>query len=65
MYSEYLTDGIVEDLTTGLARLPGLRVAARTSAFQFRGKSEDVRKIGQQLGVATVPEGSVREQGAS
>lgn len=59
---DYVTDGLVEDLTTELARLPGLRVAARTSAFQFRGKSADIRKIGRDLGVAAVLEGSVREE---
>jgi serine/threonine-protein kinase len=62
--SEYVADGFVEDLTTQLARLPGLRVAARTSAYQYRGKSEDVRKIGRELGVATVLEGSIRNEGA-
>jgi TolB-like protein/Tfp pilus assembly protein PilF len=58
--SEYVADGFVEDLTTELARLPGLRVAARTSAFQFRGRNEDMRQIGARLGVAAVLEGSVR-----
>jgi len=61
--SEYVSDGFVKDLTTALARLPGLRVAAPASAFQFRGKSEDVRRIGQALGVNTVLEGSMRHEG--
>ena len=59
---EYFTDGIAEDLTTELARVPAMRVSARTSAFQFRG-SGDVRKIRQQLGVRTLLEGSVRREG--
>ena len=63
--SDYAVDGFVEDLTTDLARLPGLRVAARTSAFQYRGRNTDVRRIGQELGVDAVLEGSLRqEQGA-
>ena len=60
--SEHVSDGFVEDLTTSLAREPGLRVVARTSAYQFRGKSEDVRKIGRELGVGAVLEGSVRTE---
>ena len=59
----YLGDGIADEITNGLARLPGLRVAARTSAFQFRGKSDDVRRIGRTLGVETVLEGSIRASG--
>ncbi|MEP6591787.1 MAG: protein kinase [Gemmatimonadota bacterium] len=59
----YLGDGISETLSNTLANVPGLRVAARTSAFAFRGKSEDVREIGRQLGVATVLEGSVQRAG--
>lgn len=58
--NDYIADGFAEDLTTELARLPGLRVAARTSAFQFRGRSEDVRAIGRKLGVTSVLEGSLR-----
>ena len=60
--SAHIGDGFVEDLTTDLAEEPGLRVVARTSAFQFRGKSEDVRKIGGQLNVLAVLEGSVRTE---
>jgi TolB-like protein/Flp pilus assembly protein TadD/DNA-binding winged helix-turn-helix (wHTH) protein len=56
----YLGDGLSEELSTKLAQIPGLRVAARTSAFEFKGKSLDVRKIGQLLGVRHVLEGSVR-----
>ena len=62
--NSYICDGLVDDLTAYLARNPALRVAARTSAFQFRGRAEDVRRIGQQLGVGAVIEGSVtRRQG--
>jgi len=60
----YFSDGFVEDLTTDLGSLPGLRVAARTSAFQFRGRNEDVREIGRKLGVGMLLEGSVRRQAA-
>ena len=59
----WLGDGLSEELSTLLAQVPGLRVAARTSAFEFRGKSLDVRRIGQLLGVRHVLEGSVRRDG--
>jgi serine/threonine-protein kinase len=61
--NQYLADGIADEITGALARLGGLRVAARTSAFSFRGKGEDVRTVGEKLGVATVLEGSVRRAG--
>ena len=60
---DYFCDGMAEELISALARIPGLRVAARTSAFQFKGRSEDVRRIGESLGVDTVLEGSVRKSG--
>jgi TolB-like protein/tetratricopeptide (TPR) repeat protein/DNA-binding winged helix-turn-helix (wHTH) protein len=60
----YLGDGLSEELSTKLAQIPGLRVAARTSAFEFKGRNLDVRKIGQLLGVRHVLEGSVRRNGA-
>jgi TolB-like protein/Tfp pilus assembly protein PilF len=60
---EYFSDGLSEELLNSLAKIPGLHVAARTSAFQFKGKNEDLRVIGQKLNVATVLEGSVRKQG--
>jgi serine/threonine-protein kinase len=63
--SDYLADGLVEDLTTQLAVHRGLRVAARTSAFQFRGKNQDIRQIGRQLGVSAVLEGSLRNEDAT
>jgi TolB-like protein/tetratricopeptide (TPR) repeat protein/DNA-binding winged helix-turn-helix (wHTH) protein len=59
----FLGDGLSEELSTTLAQIPGLRVAARTSAFEFKGKNLDVRKIGQLLGVRHVLEGSVRRNG--
>jgi non-specific serine/threonine protein kinase len=61
--NEYFSDGLAEELISALARVDGLRVASRTSAFAFKGKNEDVRKIGEQLGVRTVLEGSVRKAG--
>jgi len=62
--SAYLGDGMAETIINALANVPGLNVAARTSAFSFRDKPEDVREIGRQLGVATVLEGSVQRSGA-
>ena len=59
----YLGDGLSEELSTKLAQIPGLRVAARTSSFEFKGRSLDVRRIGQSLGVRHVLEGSVRRNG--
>lgn len=55
-----LCDGISEEITDAPARLPGVKVVARTSAFRFRGAVADVRTIGQALGVATLLEGSVQ-----
>lgn len=57
---QYLGDGITEELINGLARVRGLRVVSRTSAFAFRGGHVDVREIGARLGVGAVVEGSVR-----
>jgi len=61
---EYFSDGLTEEITNALARLEGLHVVARTSAFYFKGKSSDVRQIGQTLKVGTVLEGSVRRSGS-
>jgi TolB-like protein/tetratricopeptide (TPR) repeat protein len=61
--SAYLGDGLSEELSSDLAKLPGLRVAARTSAFAYKGKDLDVRRIGRELGVRYVLEGSVRREG--
>jgi serine/threonine protein kinase/Tfp pilus assembly protein PilF len=60
---EYFSDGLAEELLNDLTKIPGLRVTARTSSFQFKGKSEDLRAIGQKLNVASVLEGSVRKEG--
>jgi TolB-like protein/Flp pilus assembly protein TadD len=60
---EYFSDGLTEELINGLAKTPGLRVAGRTSSFQFKNKAEDSQVIGGKLNVATILEGSVRKQG--
>jgi TolB-like protein/cytochrome c-type biogenesis protein CcmH/NrfG len=60
---EYFADGVTEEIIHSLARLPDLRVVARTSAFAFKGEGADVRAIGEQLGVRNVVEGSVRRSG--
>jgi TolB-like protein/Tfp pilus assembly protein PilF len=59
----YLGDGIAEELLNILARVPDLKVAARTSSFSFRGRDVDLREVGRELGVSTVLEGSVRREG--
>src|SRR5438034_2206839 len=61
--SEYFSDGISEELLTVLQKIPGLHVAARTSAFSFKGKNATAQEIGQKLGVARLVEGSVRKAG--
>ncbi|MDB6116112.1 MAG: TolB amino-terminal protein, partial [Lacunisphaera sp.] len=61
--NEYFSDGISEELLNVLAKIPGLKVSARTSAFYFKGKEVPVPEIARQLGVAYVVEGSVRKQG--
>jgi TolB-like protein/tetratricopeptide (TPR) repeat protein len=58
---DYLSDGLTDELTGALAKLPGLRVVARTSAFKFKGKADDVRVIGSQLNVASLVEGSLQK----
>jgi TolB-like protein len=60
---EYFADGMSEQILDLLAKIPALKVIARTSSFQFKGKPEDVRVVGEKLGVATVLEGSVRKAG--
>jgi TolB-like protein len=60
---EYFSDGLSEEILTVLARIPELKVIGRTSSFAFKGKNEDLRVIGQSLGVQTVLEGSVRKSG--
>ena len=60
---EYFTDGMVEEITTGISRLPWLFVIARNSSFAYKGKSPDIRQVGRELGVRYVLEGSVRKAG--
>ena len=61
--NEFFADGLSEEILNSLARIDGMRVVGRTSSFQFKGKNEDLRTIGEKLGAATVLEGSVRREG--
>jgi TolB-like protein/Tfp pilus assembly protein PilF len=61
--NEYFSDGLTDDLIDALTKVQGLRVVARGSAFQFKGKNPDIRTVGRQLNVATVLEGSVQRSG--
>ncbi|MBI2683252.1 MAG: protein kinase, partial [Acidobacteriales bacterium] len=61
--NEYFSDGLTEELISTLSNVKGLRVVARTSVFRFKGKSEDIRKIGTELNAHMVLEGSVRKAG--
>jgi TolB-like protein/Tfp pilus assembly protein PilF len=61
--NEYFSDGLAEEILNALTKLPELRVVARTSAFAFRGKDQDIRGIGETLGATHVLEGSVRKAG--
>ena len=58
---EYFCDGITEELIHALTKVPGLRVVAPSSVFQFKGKAQDVRKLGRQLNIDALLEGSVRK----
>jgi len=58
---EYFCDGLTEDLITDLSNIDDLKVVARTSVFAFKGKQDDIRKIGEELNVKNVLEGSVRK----
>lgn len=58
---EYLSDGLTEEIIDRLGMIPNLRVVARTSAFQFKGKSGDVQQIGRVLGAGYLIEGSIRK----
>ena len=60
---EYFVDGVVEEITTAISRLPWLFVIARNSSFAYKGKSPDLRQVGRELGVRYVLEGSVRKAG--
>jgi TolB-like protein len=61
--NEYFSDGLAEEILNLLAKIPGLKVIARTSSFAFRGKEQDITKIAEALGVSTILEGSVRRAG--
>ena len=61
--AEYFSDGMSEEILSALVSLPGLRVIARTSSFAFKGKSVDVREIGERLRAGLILEGSVRKAG--
>jgi serine/threonine protein kinase/tetratricopeptide (TPR) repeat protein len=60
---DYFSDGLADDILNDLVKIRGLRVVARTSSFQFKGKNEDLRTVGEKLNVGVVLEGSVRKQG--
>ena len=60
---DYFCDGIAEEIINALAKIDGVRVAARTSSFSFKNKNEDIRRIGRKLNVETVLEGSVQKAG--
>ena len=60
---EYFSDGMTEELIGALSKLPGLRVAARTSSFAFKGKNVPIRRIADELGVRSIVEGSVMREG--
>lgn len=61
--NEYFSDGLAQEIINALTKVPELRVIARTSAFAFRGKEQDLRTIGERLRVGTILEGSVRRAG--
>jgi serine/threonine protein kinase/tetratricopeptide (TPR) repeat protein len=60
---DYFCEGIAEEIINALTKIHALRVASRSSAFAFKGKGQDIRRVGEQLGVGTVLEGSVRKAG--
>ncbi len=62
--NEYFADGMTDELTSALSKVPGLRVASRTAAFRFRGSQASVEEIGRTLNVATLLEGTVRRGGS-
>lgn len=61
--NEYFSDGISEEILNALSQVEGLRVCSRSSSFRFKNQEEDIRQIGQKLGVSSVLEGSVRRGG--
>ena len=60
---EFFSDGMTEEITAALAKVPDLRVVARTSAFEFKGKNVNIKTMGEQLGATHLIEGSVRKDG--
>ena len=62
--AEYFSDGMTEEIINSLAAVPALHVAARTTSFAFKGRNDDIRRIGRELGVAMMLEGSVRQSGS-
>ncbi len=62
--NEFFGDGIAEEVTNALTKVQALKVASRTSAFAYKGNEQDIRRVGKDLGVATVLEGSVRMAGS-
>lgn len=60
---DWFGDGITDEMIDGLARIPGLRVAAHASAFEFKNQARDLHRIGEQLGVAAVLEGGIQSDG--
>jgi serine/threonine-protein kinase len=60
---EYFADGVTDEILNALAQVEGLRVAARTSCFAFKGRREDLRLVGEKLDVVTILEGTVRRSG--
>src|SRR5204862_1618851 len=60
---EYLADGMTDELIAGLGKVEGLRVAARSSAFAFKGQKIEAREVARRLGVDTVLEGTLRRSG--
>jgi TolB-like protein/Tfp pilus assembly protein PilF len=61
--NEFFSEGITDDIITQLSKLDGIKVISRTSSMQYRGRGKSLPQIGQELGVATVLEGSVRRAG--
>jgi adenylate cyclase len=61
---EYFADGIVEDIITALSRFKSLFVIARNSSFTYKGEAVDIKRVGRELGVRYILEGSVRKVGA-
>jgi TolB-like protein/DNA-binding winged helix-turn-helix (wHTH) protein len=60
---EYLADGLAEEILNQLAQIPAIRIVGRSSSFAFKGRNEDLRIVGQKLGVSHLLEGSVRQSG--